>query len=78
MDNQIALTLIKNLAAGAHTRTNHVDISYNFGRHRHISGDINAKFVPTDEMFADVFTTQLPGPAFRRHRDNLGLTNKPV
>lgn len=78
MDNQSALTLIKNPAAGAQTRTKHIDIKYNFARHRHVSGDIDAKFIPTDKMLADMFTKQLPGPAYRRHRDNMGLTCKPV
>ena len=78
MDNQSALTLLKNPAAGAQTRTKHIDINYNFARHRHISGDITAKFVPTDEMLADVFTKQLPGPAYRKHRDHLGLTCRPL
>jgi hypothetical protein len=38
---------------------------------------IQASFVPTQEMFADVFTKMLPGPSFRMHRANLGVAEKP-
>ena len=74
MDNQSALTLVRNPATGAQTRTKHVDISYNFARHRVITGEIDAQFVCTGEMLADMFTKQLPGPAFRKHREAIGVT----
>lgn len=75
MDNQSALVLIKNPAAGAHNRTKHIDVAYHFARHRVIAGEIQASFIPTQQMVADIFTKQLPGPSFRLHRDNLGLAN---
>ena len=40
MDNQSALVLIKNPAAGAQNRTKHTDVAYNFTRHRVIAGEI--------------------------------------
>ena len=36
-------------------------------------GDIDARFIGTTDMLADMFTKQLPGPAYRKHRDNLGM-----
>lgn len=73
MDNQSALVLIKNPAAGAQNRSKHIDVAYHFARHRVMAGDIHASFIPTQRMLADIFTKQLPGPAFRMHRANLGV-----
>jgi hypothetical protein len=73
MDNQSALVLIKNPAAGAQNRTKHIDVAYNFARHRVQVGQIEACFVPTQKMIADIFTKQLPGPSYRMHKENLGL-----
>jgi hypothetical protein len=36
-------------------------------------GDVRVEYVQTDDMTADLMTKQLPGPAFRKHRDSLGL-----
>jgi transposase InsO family protein len=76
MDNQSALTLVKNPAAGAQTRSKHVDVQYNFARHRVITGDIDAQYVRTQYMIADVFTKQLAGPMYRTHRENMGMRFK--
>ena len=76
IDNQSALTLVKNPAAGAQTRMKHVDVQYNFARHRVITGEIDAQYVRTEDMLADVFTKQLAGPMYRKHRDNMGMTFK--
>jgi hypothetical protein len=73
MDNQSALVLIKNPAAGAQNRTKHIDVAYNFAMHRVQVGQIEACFVSTQKMIAEIFTKQLPGPAYRMHRENLGL-----
>jgi hypothetical protein len=77
MDNQSALVVLKNPAAGAQTRLKHVDVAYNFARHRVATGEITAHFVPTQQMIADIFTKQLPGPLFRMHRENMGMARKP-
>jgi hypothetical protein len=76
MDNQSALTLVKNPAAGAQTRSKHIDVQYNFARHRVITGEIDAKYVRTQYMIADVFTKQLAGPMYRTHRENMGMRFK--
>ena len=47
MDNQSALVLIRNPAAGAQTRAKHIDDAYNFARHRVITGEIGATYVRT-------------------------------
>jgi hypothetical protein len=77
MDNQSALVLIKNPAAGSQNRSKHIDVAYNFARHRVIAGDISASFVKTQDMTADILTKQLPGPSFRMHRQNMGVVSKP-
>jgi hypothetical protein len=76
MDNQSALTLVKNPAAGAQTRSKHVDVQYNFARHRVIKGEIDAQFVRTQYMIADMFTKQLASPMYRTHRENMGMRFK--
>jgi hypothetical protein len=77
IDNQSALVVLKNPAAGAQTRMKHVDVAYNFARHRVITGEIAAHFVPTQQTIADIFPTQLPGPSFRKQRESLGMARKP-
>jgi hypothetical protein len=72
-DNQAALMLLRNVHAGAQNRTKHVDIAYNFARHRVMLGEVNVHFISTSEMVADIMTKQLSGPAFRKHRESLGL-----
>jgi hypothetical protein len=74
MDNQSALVLIKNPAAGAQNRMKHIDVAYNFARQRVIAGEIAAFYIQTQKMLADIFTKQLPGPSFRMNRKKLGLT----
>jgi hypothetical protein len=73
VDNQTAIVLIRNLAAGAQNRTKNVDVCYNFARHRVAVGDVNVEGISTEEMVADVMTKQLSGPVFRGHRDKLGM-----
>jgi hypothetical protein len=77
MDNQSAIVLIRNPAAGAQNRSKHIDVAYNFARHRVLAGDISVNFVKTQDMTADILTKQLPGPSFRMHRKNMGLVSKP-
>jgi hypothetical protein len=76
VDNQPAIVLLRNPAAGAHNRTKHVDICYHFARHRVAIGDVRIEYIATTQMVADVFPKQLSGPVFRTHRSNLGLCDK--
>lgn len=51
----------------------HIDIRYHFLRDRVASKEIKLVRVPTTEMVADIFTKQLPYPAFSKHRNALRL-----
>ena len=73
VDNQSAIVLLRNPTAGAHNRTKHVDVCYHFARHRVDIGDVKVEVIATAHMVADVLTKQLPGPAFRAHRANMGV-----
>ena len=73
VDNRSAIVLLRNPAAGAHNRTKHVDVCYHFARHRVAIGDVKVEVIATAHMVADVLTKQLPGPAFRAHRANMGV-----
>jgi hypothetical protein len=76
VDSQHAIVLLHNTAAGAHTRTKHVDICYHFARQRGAIGDVRIENIATTQMVADVFTKHLSGPVFKTHRSNLGLCDK--
>jgi hypothetical protein len=67
---------VDNPPAGAHTRTKHFDVQYDFARQRVMLGEIYACYISTEKMVADVFTKQLGGPMFRMHRLKMGLTHK--
>ena len=72
-DNQAAVILAKNPAAGAHNRTKHVDVRFQFARQRVIMGDVTVSFCPTGKMVADILTKQLAGPAYKMHCKSMGL-----
>jgi hypothetical protein len=68
VDNQSAVVLISQHTAGQSGRTKHIDVQYHFVRDRFQRGDVTVQFVPTADQHADVFTKQLAGPEFRKHR----------
>lgn len=72
-DNQSALVLMKQHTSGASGRTKHIDVPFHFVRHRVMQGDLEAVFVPTDEMKADILTKALPGPKHEAGACALGL-----
>jgi hypothetical protein len=74
VDNQAAVVLLRNPAAGASSRTKHVDVCYHFARHRVAVGDVKVEYISTTHMLADIMTKQLPGPVFKTHRANLGVS----
>jgi hypothetical protein len=76
VDNQAAVVLLRNPAAGAGNRTKHIDVCYQFARHRVATGDVKVEYISTTHMLADMMTKQLPGPAFKKHRSNLGLCDQ--
>jgi hypothetical protein len=68
VDNQSAVVLISQHTAGRSDRTNYIDVQHHFVRDRFQRGDVSVQFVPTEDQHADMFTKQLPGPSFRKHR----------
>jgi hypothetical protein len=68
VDNQPAIVLLTEHTAGQSGRTKHIDVQFHFVRDRYQRGDVIVKFVCTQDQRADIFTKQLPGPAFRKHR----------
>jgi hypothetical protein len=65
VDNQPAILLMTEHTAGQSGRTKHVDIQCHFVRDRYQHGEVDINFVSTEDQRADIFTKQLPGPAFR-------------
>ena len=65
VDNQSAIKLVKQHTAGQPGRTKHIDVQYHFLKDRYQRGDISISYVETKLQRADVFTKQLPGPAFK-------------
>jgi hypothetical protein len=76
VDNQAAVVLLRNPAAGANNRTKHVDMCFQFARHRVAIGDVKVEYISTTHMVADIMTKQLPGPVFRTHRASMGVFDK--
>lgn len=68
VDNQAAVVLISEHTAGQSGRTKHIDVQFQFVRDRFQRGDIAVRFVSTTDQRADIFTKQLGGPEFRKHR----------
>ena len=68
VDNQAAIVLISEHTAGQSGRTKHIDVQFQFVRDRYQRGDVSVQYVPTADQCADMFTKQLGGPEFRRHR----------
>ena len=55
-DNQSALAI----ASGANTtKTKHIDVAYHFVRKCVKEGKINLKYIPTNQMLADILTKPL-------------------
>lgn len=72
-DNMSAIALSVNLVF--HSRIKHLDTDYHFVRERVQKGDLEVRYIPTDEQIADVLTKGLHSPAFVQHYYNLKLGN---
>ena len=61
-----------------HARTKHIDIRYHFVHEGVQNGAIILKYVPTDEMIADILSKPLPKHPFEKLVIGLGmkLSNK--
>lgn len=71
VDNQSALKVLKN--PEYHGRMKHIDVAWHWIRETIKRGEIEAHFLPTGEMIADIFTKSLPRFAVQQHRLALGL-----
>ena len=72
-DNQSALALMQQHTPGASGRSKHIDVAYNFVRHRVMQGDIEPVFVGTKDMKADILTKALPGPSHEDGAERMGM-----
>ena len=66
-DNQSTMKLILK-GRPLSQRTKHIDIRYFFLRKRIANGDICAKYLPTEDMIADILTKPLQGVVCRQLR----------
>ena len=71
VDNQSALKILKN--PKHHGRMKHIDIKWHWIRNVIKRGEIEAHFLSTREMIADIFTKALPRVTVEQHQLSLGL-----
>ncbi|NBR23751.1 MAG: Ty1/Copia family ribonuclease HI [Micrococcales bacterium] len=69
-DNKSTIQLIKNGRSNS-ANTRHIDRRFFFVKDRVDSGDIVIRYLPTDDMVADVMTKPLQGAKFERFRAKL-------
>ncbi len=67
-DNMSTLSLEKNGRISSSKRTKHIKAKYFFIKHYFDSGDINLRYCPTDQMWANVLTKPLHGVKFWKMR----------
>ncbi|OUC43997.1 integrase core domain protein [Trichinella nativa] len=72
-DNQSALKLAKNPAF--HAGTKHIDIRYHFIREAAERKDVELRYLPTEQMVADVLTKGLFKPKHEKCISDIGLEN---
>jgi hypothetical protein len=70
-DNEGAIAISRN--PEFHARTKHIDIALHFLRDHVEAGNMEIKYVPTDDNVADVFTKAQPRPAHMSSVQELGL-----
>ena len=70
-DNQSAIRLVRN--PEFHQRTKHIDVKYHFVRDQQANGEIDVRYVATQEQLADMFTKPLAAPRFKELREKIGV-----
>jgi hypothetical protein len=73
-DNQAAIKLAEN--PNSHDRSKHIDIRYHIIREALGNGSIILRYVPTNDMVADILTKGLPRDAHQRHTRTIGLIDR--
>ncbi|XP_043817369.1 secreted RxLR effector protein 161-like [Manihot esculenta] len=73
IDNQSAIALTKNPVH--HSRSKHIDVKYHFIRDCVQKGDIEVKYVKTEEQCADILTKPLHWNKFEEQRIMIGIKN---
>ena len=68
-DNQGCIALSANPVF--RKRTKHIDIRYHFIRERVTSGEVELRYIPTEEQLADLLTKGLPKPRTIMLRDRI-------
>lgn len=71
-DNQSAKCLADNPLH--HIRSKHIYIKYHFIRQKVEKESLKIKYIPTEEMKADILTKVLHGPRIVALRNKIGLT----
>jgi hypothetical protein len=66
VDNKGAKDLCDNWSVGGRTR--HVEVKQLFLRELKESKHIDTNWIPGEEMASDIYTNNLPGPSFDKHR----------
>ena len=56
-----------------HSRTKHIDIKHHFVREIFQRGELDVKYVSTDQMIAEMLTISLFGPNHRKCTSELGV-----
>lgn len=74
IDNMSAIKLIKN--PEFHQRSKHIDVKYHFIRNLYESGELDVKYVKSEDQIADIFTKALGKPRFLYLKEKLGLCSK--
>ena len=69
-DNMSTMALIEK-GRSTSSRTKHINIRYFFVKDRVESGEVVIKYLPTEEMVADMMTKPLQGTLFRKLRARL-------
>ena len=72
-DNQSCIALAKNPIH--HARSKHIDIQYHFIREKVELGEIELKYMATEDMIADALTKPLLAPKFAKLIHAMNLRN---
>jgi hypothetical protein len=71
-DNQSAVRLSYN--PEYHQRTKHILVRYHYTRQKVNEGNIEKKYIPTEDQLADILTKPFPGPKFTKLRYRIGVS----